>query len=420
MAMLKTYWRIITFGLVCLASLGAGGWAYMDGSTVTERMAAIDRLRSEVEGAKRSPVNRAIIEQRKKEVADSNAQFEQAMSAALTLQKENAFESQLDADGKGAPVLRAPLVKNTLPKLVNSTAAIEFRDAYKKAVNQLSIRMKGRGKATNPEVADYEARMQQLKKRPSSDNKNPWGPTVAAEAEEQEKTGAKRSIAEILSAYAKARATEEIATNIHAWVDDRAFGRHPLAETEDAPSEVSIWQAQMALWIQQDIACALARVNEERVAKLKAQKQDDRCWVGHLPFKRLIALRIDNRLGKGGGSNQPRDGFSTSFTGIDNTSSMFMVPIRIDMVVEEAALMDIVSKVCGIGFYTPVGISYKTVKPNPLQDDFIYGEEPVIEVSLDMEAYYFRKVYDPWIPKDIKPILATPGAVDDAEAGGRG
>jgi hypothetical protein len=420
MAMLKKYWRIIAFSLTCLVSLGAGGWAYMEGDSVQQRMEQIDRLRGEVESARRSPVNRGIIEARKKEIAEANARFEQAMSAALTLQKQNAFESKADDSGKLVNAARAPLVKDALPKPLSSSDALDFRDAYKKAHAQLTLRLKGRGKATIAEIADYQARMQQLKVRPPANSSNPWGPGAAGAADDSSSSASSKGLAELLVDYSRARATEEIATGINCWVDDRAFGRHILAESEDAPKDEAIWQAQMSLWIQQDIAHGLARANENRIAKLREEKHEDRCWVAYLPLKRLIAVRIADRLGRGGGSNVPRDDFALSFTGLDNTSSMFVVPIAIDMVVEESRMMEVVSSICSVGFYTVTSITYKTVRPNPFQDEYIYGEDPVVEMRVDMEAYYFRKVFDPWIPKDLKPILATPGAVDESATAGGG
>jgi hypothetical protein len=112
------------------------------------------------------------------------------------------------------------------------------------------------------------------------------------------------------------------------YIDNGAFGKHPFTLKEDAPDEIQIWQAQMSLWIEQDMAVAIARCNEERASELAKQGKSDHLWVAYLPVSCLIRLSIDNKLGKGGGSNLMSDGFAISFTGIQNDDKMFMVPPR--------------------------------------------------------------------------------------------
>jgi hypothetical protein len=187
----------------------------------------------------------------------------------------------------------------------------------------------------------------------------------------------------------------------------------------DVPTEVEIWQAQMLLWIQEDVIDVLARMNEERIEKLKAEGRTDDCWVAYLPIKNLIALRVDSKLGKGGGSNLPTSPktFATSFTAINNDDKMFKVPLEIELVIEESALMDLIDRFCKEGFYTPVALNYAQVPPDPLLDNYIYGQEPVLRVTLDLEAYYFRSVFEAWIPDVIKPILKTPNAADKSKGG---
>ena len=127
MAILKQYWRIITFALVCLVSIGAGAWAYMAGSGITDQMQAVDRLRMSVESAGRSAVNMQVIEARAREIEKLNAEFDESMDAALALQIYNPFHERVDSSGKVTRVLREPLLKNVLPSPVSNADAIGFR-----------------------------------------------------------------------------------------------------------------------------------------------------------------------------------------------------------------------------------------------------------------------------------------------------
>lgn len=416
MDFVKTHWRPIAFAAVCLLGVGAGVWGYLGGSEIEERLQSIERLRSAVEQQGRSPANARTIEAKEKDVAKANAEFEEAMTAALARQQFNAFESQVDESGKIVPAPRKPLVENALPQPASAAVAIEFKHAYERAFAGLVERLNGRGKPTNDEISEHAERLNQLRSGGDSGQKGAWGAGAGIEREEDDSKG-DRSLAEVLRDYPRARITEEIAKKYWMYVDDFSIGKHEIARSEDAPTDVAIWQAQMSLWIQQDIVTALARCNEARAEELRKANRTGDIWVANMPVKRLIRLGIDNRLGKGGGSNG-RGGFATSFTGQDNNDKMFVVPIAVELVVEEASMMRIVDELCRIGFYTPTAIKFNQVKPNPAQEDFIYGAAPAVEMQIDLEGYYFRKVYDKWIPKTLDRILKTAGAKEDTT--GRG
>jgi hypothetical protein len=415
MDFIKAQWRPIAFGLVCLASLGAGGWAYMAGSDIEKEMEDIDRLRGSVESGKRNPANPGIIEQRRKEVQAANEEFEAALNGALARQRYNAFYEKTGADGKVDRVERKPLTDKVLTTQPASQAdAIDFRTAYEAAMTELTDRLKARTKPTNEQIAEDSKRLAALKEQSSTEGgSNPWGPRPGKAAEESNAPARERPLGELLREYSRARVTEDVARTAYMYVDFGAFGKHPLTQSEDPPNEIAIWQAQMSLWIQQDIAAALARCNEERAAELTKAGKTDQLWVAFMPVKRLIRLTIDGRLGKGGGSNMTSEGLATSFTGIQNDDKMFVVPMAMELVVEEASLMRVLDALCSVGFYTPVAISYRAMKSNPLQEDFIYGDHPVVQVKIDLEGYYMRKIFEPWIPKPLKDILKRPGAKDD-------
>lgn len=414
MDFLKAQWRPIVFGLVCLLSLGAGGWAYFAGAEIDERLQAVDRLRGSVEQARRNPVNMRTVEQRQKEVQAANEEFERSLNAALAMQKYNAFYEKVGAGGKRTPVERKPLTDKVLTTQPASQAdAIEFKSAYEEAFAKLPERLNGRPGPTPEEVSNHAARLLALNQRSGEGGNNPWGPRAAPAPSDPAASKQERPLVAVLRDYPLARVTEEIARSYYMYIDRNAFGKHPMTLSEDAPGEVDIWQAQMSLWIQQDIVVALSRSNEERAAEYTRQNQNDRLWVAYMPVKRLIRLTIDNKLGKGGGSNLTSDGFPTSFTEIQNDDKLFVVPLALEMVVEEASLMRVIDEICSVGFYTPIAINYKAVKPNPLQEEYIYGDQPVVQVRIDLEAYYVRKIFEPWIPKPLKEILKRPGAREE-------
>lgn len=413
MDLLKKYWRIIVFGVVCLLSIGAGAWAFIAGSDIEEKVAAVDRVRSAVENARRNPVNRAVIESKLKQIEAENARFETAMNTALALQKYNAFESQPGPDGALNLVERKTLIPDVLPAPASAADAIAFRVAYERAFERLAARLKGRDKPSAAEVREYWEQWIRIHEGGADPLADPWREAFLSAAGGAKSMGSAddRNLEDVLRVYPRALLAEEIARSIYMYIDDGAIGKDGIVRGRDAPTAVDIWHAQMSLWIQQDLVLALARCNERRAEELRRAGATDKQWVAFMPVKRLIQLSIGDNLGQGGGSNA-QSGFNPSFTKFSNDAKRFVVPVRLKLVIEEASLIKVVDEVCRAGFYTPVSVTYRTVDVNPLQEEYVYGDAPLIEASLEFEGYFFRKVFDQWIPKELAPVMSKPGAKD--------
>jgi hypothetical protein len=394
----------LAFIAVCLGSLGMGGWAYMASAEVTERVKKLDDLRRQVDSARGTRANSRIIDERKKQVEEYNAEFERAMNAALAVQKTSAFHAEVDADGKAVAPPRALLIDKVLPKPTKAQA-INFKEAYATAFGQLKQRLNGRDKPTTKEVTEMRSALGGAKTTTTVDL-GPWGPPDEAPASRGKK---ERPFQEILKENARTMAADKVARGIRMYVADNALMRQSKVLSMDVPTEVEIWQAQMSLWIQQDIVAILTRFNDDRAEQLQKSGKADQLWVAYMPVKNFIALRIDSKLGKGGGSNPPKV-WPASFTGVKNDDKLFVVPLQLELVVEEASLIELLDRICAAGFYTPININYDAIKPNPLYEDYVYGEQPVIKITLTLEAYYFRSVFEDWIPASLKKALKTPGA----------
>lgn len=404
MAFLKQHIMMIAFAVVCLVSAGAASWAYLAGSDVVEEMRAVDKLRNDIRRKRGRAYSPAAIEARKKQVEARNAELSRRLETVLALQKNSAFHG-------GAP--RTLLVPDALPEPKSNATAIDFREAYKREFPKLVERLNGRDKPTDREVAEQQAILEgQSRRGGSGPGQNPWMPEEQIEEEERpESSETEGSLLDFLRNYARARAAEKVARSIRMYVDRRAITPHSLAVLENVPKAHEIWQAQMSLWIEQDLVAALARVNEARVKELEAQGRPQDAWVAHMPVKRLKWLRLRGWFGKGGAVNPGR--FARSFTGEKNDTKKFIIPVQLDLVVEEASVARVIESLCGIGFYTPINVDYYAVDVSPLQDDYIYGEAPVVRMVIDLEGYFFRKVFDPWIPKSLKKILTRPGAKEE-------
>jgi len=423
MAFLKAQWRFLVIGAVALASLGGGAWAYTSGSAVEERMKQVEQLLGKIRTLQRDPVNDQVIQAEKVERERMKAEFEKSMSAALAMQQESAFYAERDREGRLVRQPRQLLVEGVLPES-RSSVRIQFKEAYKREFERLRQRLNGRSGPTYEEIQRHRAQIEALRSRPADEDQiiDEWEPLPTAPREPGRATTPQqeKSLSDLLREHAPARAADEVARSIYMYVDDNAIGMHDLANKETAPSEVEVWQAQMSLWIQQDLVAALALCNEDRVEQLKKQKVAPPYWVGLMPVKHLLRFCIDDALGMGGGSG--RCSFPQSFTGVKNDDKLFMVPIQLHLVVEEAALAQVLDRITRIGFYTPIRVDYVAVEPELLflRDNlFIYGDAPAVRVTIDLEGYYFRQVFDQWIPKSLKSVMSRPGAkLDPSERGG--
>ena len=406
MAFVKKNWLYIVLGVVAVGSLATAGWAYMAGDAIIEQLQSIERVKGEVQREAGSAPNAAVIEAKKEEQARLIAEQERVLQSALSPQLYNAFERRD----------RQPLVPGVLPNPESRAKQIEFKNAYRTAFNELRRRLNARGPATPEEVAREQA-IDDSKRAGSSDiDRGPWMPKGTTEEDSAPDSDASKtaSLADLLRQYPKARATENVARSIYMYLRDGALAPHPMLENQDVPNVTEIWHAQMTLWIQQDIAFALMRLNEKRAEELRAAGRPYDAWVANMPVKQLKQLASAPWLGRGGGMN--RAPFATSFTNVTNDGTKFVVPLFLQVVIEESALLDLLDSICRVGYYTPTRVATQRIEHSLMQDEFIYGEAPVIEVSIDIEAVYFRKVFDAWIPTELGPILARPEAKEDPNA----
>ncbi len=430
MAFLKQKWLLIVFALVCLASVGGTIWGIILGGAVKERIEAVDGIKSQVDRIGNAPANDMTIEHRRTTNARISQENAETEDGALAVQKTNPFYETIDDSG----TLRAPprtlLIKDVLPEPRTNAHAIGFRTEYIKQFSLLPIKLNARDCPTREEVQREEPFLASVNPEEAKKKWTPWSPENWAGIGEVEVSDEERTPLDILRDFAPAVAAYKRALGISMYLSNGAFGEHHLVNNDNAPSDVDIWQAQMSLWIQQDIATALARCNEKRAQSLRAAGKPT--WVAHMPVKHLKSLAIANQLGSeigpGGGSNTPMDpGFANSMTRINNNNDLFVVPLQLQLVVEAAALPSVLEELCSVGFYTPTSINYKSVAPNPTQVTYIYGSDPALDVILDLESYFFFKVYGGWIPKDLaeQKVLQTPnclieGATGRSGFGGRG
>jgi len=411
MAFIKANLTWIIFGVIGAAGIGMGVWGFLGGSEVEAKMAVVNQLTGTVKGMQGGAQNQASVAAKAKEVERRQKEAERAKDVALSVQKNNAFYEVVESgERKAAP--RKPLVDNVLPGPADPAAAITFREEYKNAFAALTARLRPGDKPAQDEIQSEQFQMDQISKNPSASGNvqaTPWDIFRIFGASGGRPEAANRSSLEILRDWAASRIAYKKAEQCRVYVEPNAFIKHKLVMGSQAPPPNEIWQAQMSLWIQQDIVTAIARLNEKRAAELLAANRAADDWVAFMPVKHIQKVSIGNHLGgMGGGSNLEQVNWPTSMTGKTANNDMFVVPIQLQLVIEEAALPGLLEEFCGVGFYTPIGIQFSSVRPNPLQTGNVYGDGPVVKLQLDLEGYYFHVVFGQWIPKELQDMLKKP------------
>ena len=424
MAFIKANLQWIIFGLIGATGIGLAVWGFLGGDEVMAKMEVVKSVTTAAKGVAADPVNKDRLEQKRLVVDKRKGDAEKAEDVALSVQKNNAFYETLDGAGNRVPTPRKPLVDGVLPVTVGNANAIQFRDTYKDEFAKLTVRLRAIDRPSGEDIQAEQMQMEAEKKTPVSlASETPWDIWRIFPAPERKDESGKRTRLDILRDWPASRVAYSRATSGRVYLDREAFGRHRLAASTDNPTPVDIWQAQMSLWIQQDLVTAFARVNEKRAAELTAAGREADVWVAHMPIKHILRVGLSDALGGiGSGSNidfTPKWPSGTTVTGKLTNADMIVVPIQLALVVEEAALPGILEDFCAQGFYTPVNMMIYPIPPNPVQKDTLYGDDPVIRVTLDVEGYYFHTVYDQWIPQPLQDMLKKPwtGGVDPSGRG---
>lgn len=420
MDFVKLHWRKIAFGAVCAASIGMAAWGVLGAGTTEDRLRVPEDIKKKLASYATTGVNNRMIAQQREALGKAKEQIDVAIKAGRDRQLYNSFYETTAADGSVKQVTRETVLPGVLPKLERTALAFEFKGAYRTEYAKLAERLRAKGPPTQEDFVAKTRELRAQRDAEANQAKEAWSLIDAASLTPA--GGSRRperalTRTEILRRSPETLAALEHAKSLWMYIDPGALAIHPLVTIDDPPPVDLIWQAQMGLWIQQDIVTAIARLNEAAAARYDKAGQGDRKWVAYMPVKRLIRLAVASRLGRGGGQNVTGTDFAASFTGRNNTAFMFVIPLQLDLIVEAEAVPQLLAELTRVNFYTPINVQYEQVAPDALQRPFVYGSRPVLQVKIDLEGYYLREAFDKFIPDALKPILATP---DAREPQGRG
>lgn len=239
-----------------------------------------------------------------------------------------------------------------------------------------------------------------------------------------------KPIEEEIETDAFLRATFVRAHETRCYATPPALYRVEAVLTTTDPQKDPMWDAQMTLWIQQDVLGALGKLNEEAAAKLPPENQ----WVAYMPVKELLAIRFTDcvyTLGAGvaaagvaaaSGAAEtwitPSSDFArfapptadaalsfthrTSNPATPVSPAYDVIPFALELVVDARAVQAVLDAICGVNFYIPTNVTWA---PAPATTDYrtgrVYGASPLIHLRIEFEGAFFREFYHRLMPPGL-------------------
>ncbi len=343
--------------------------------------------------------------------------------------------------------VRKPLLENLLPDPGKGTQGkqlrYDFRSKYQDAMNGLLGRLKAGQPPSKQELentADYlrKKAMEEQEFGPG-DGDSPKGgegrpgagssgPGAGDKAAMPERKGPASTQAYWAALKEKAQNDSIMLTcidkarNIYCYASIGRGGSFDLLKMyegtdEAAPGMADIWLAQLLYWIQADIVEALANVNDRAASGL------EKPWVGNLPIKDVRSIGVSDYIQEtdsppatsaraqpgGRPPEHPDEVFTHALT--DNLYDVINVRLRI--VVDVRALPVILNELTHDKYQIVLNVSYEEVAPDLSFRGKIYGPQPVVLATIDLQTYLFYKTHVPLMPEVIREKMGTQAQFDD-------
>ena len=179
------------------------------------------------------------------------------------------------------------------------------------------------------------------------------------------------------------------------------------------PSMSDMWYAQLEVWVQRNVIDSIARINNTAAEPLNAQKPDNHAWVGNLPIKDILSFQMTYYVGTedvsvSSVSNRATPPVTTEevWTDTGKTNPLYdTLHFTIKLIVDARSMPTVISGLCENNFHTPLNVQYKAVAPNTEMTGKIYGDAPVVELTIDFETVMFFEFYGNLMPDEILKTL---------------
>ncbi|MBK9127105.1 MAG: hypothetical protein IPM13_04825 [Phycisphaerales bacterium] len=418
--LLKSHWITLVSGVVALGAVVILVLGMMR-TNVVEEMNRHKALAGEISSLMSGAKHEGMITAEKERGTKFDEQYRAALETARSINK------------------RDPLLPGVFPRPASQAVAFQFQDAYKQRFLMLPRELQGGGPPTQQEIQDEAERLAEEIRRkkgelsldlppgplpppappaPGADPREP-PPSPAMGPGQATATGVPAGLAEQNAAVRTARS---IRMYVEATGSRAAFQISPIIASLEAPSARDMWYAQVGLWIQEDVVRALAGLNAEAAARLKAED----AHVGNMPVKHLLGIRVLGYLTKTGqlvrldamrsdtsGPGQPVIAAGTpmpgelkpSFTGRTSDDQFDVVRFSVQLIADQRDLLRVADAITRANFYQLVSLNYDAGPVGGQDGPYLYGDAPVVRATYDFEGFMARKAYEELMPEDVRKDL---------------
>lgn len=327
-----------------------------------------------------------------------------------------------------------PLVLAAFPE-GDASARRKFRSVYGEAMRKLMESLRAGGPATvgdietmRSKIENEEFRRRRLQGEEATPDSGPFftlaGVLTAAGARRDPNARAHIAAAQRIYLYAIG-----FEGGIPGETEPSLMFEHTLEDisTVDAPELEEIWQAQVNYWIQKDVVEAIVAINAQAAAEAKKRNEDR--WVGIMPVKDFISLRMsdgyvepseDDYAGASPGGYKPAlpaASPNTVFTHSASTDFYDVMQFTLKLVMDQRDVPRLIERLCANSFHTPLRFAYEAVMPNRAMKGKVYGAEPSVNVVMDFEIVMLGEIFRKWMPAVVCEEYGIRCPIrDDAEA----
>lgn len=200
-----------------------------------------------------------------------------------------------------------------------------------------------------------------------------------------------------------------------------------------------MWEAQYELWIQNDIVDAIANANSavaiQRQEDESVPEKDKRLSVLNAPVKHLLETKIHgyvaqdqgtrrttaarttggasaatslSRLGRSGGGRVQFYNKS-AFTNRRCNDTYDVVAFSFSVICDSRKIGLLLREMAKVALVTQTSINIVAVPPPRAYTSYVYGEDPIVQLDLDYEAYFFRDAFYRYMPENLRVQLGATG-----------
>ncbi len=370
---------------IALIFLGLGGM-----SNVKSKMDEAYSIKTSIAsmgGA--NPINNEAVELAQRRIDAINAADAEAM----------AFVTSMN--------YREPLVPEAFPNADDAAKGKAFQQAYRKELFNW-LRILNAGDIPTDDMIRQEQDLIDAEK--PVDELLGADPDKQSSRDEEDEGDSLRKNAEVRAAVRNAKSISCYATLDSFQESEVSRPDGPMFRSTP-PSQEDMWHAQLEVWIQRSIVDAISSVNRQAEEKIKEQYPEAEAWVGNLPVKELTAIQTttyyitdaDDGASRGGSKDRPAPpgSYTSVFTGNKSGKLYELMQFTVKLVVDARDIPGVVAGLCQNNFHTPLKVEYEAIPPNVELVDKIYGDDPVVSITIDFETVFFFDLYGPLMPDEI-------------------